>query len=248
MVEQQGWPWASLRTTASHTIGVPHLEELLAAVPPGAPRSAYREAVVEDNVLGRPTAAGRARTYRHLRELYLLDPAAETFAALRRLWDQETTARPLLAGLLAFSRDELLRASWPAVHRAATGSVVSSEDLSNAVAERYAGTLSSATIGKVGRNTGASWTQVGHLVGRTRKVRTAVVPGPAAIAYAAYLGHLSGRRALGVLETPWSALLDLAQPDHLEALRSAHRAGLLDLQAAGHVVDVGFSLLESGAR
>ena len=80
--EEGHFALGSLRTTASHTIGVPHLIELLRAVPADASHERYREAVVDDNVLGRPTQAGRQRTFRHLRELYFLDPARAEFAAL----------------------------------------------------------------------------------------------------------------------------------------------------------------------
>lgn len=237
-----------VRTTASHTIGVAHLAELLREVPANAPAERYRTAVVEENALGRPTHAGRLRTYRHLRELYLLDPAEMPFIALRRLWDVDPEARPLLAGILAAARDELLRASWPAVARALPGSVVTSDDLSNVVAGTYAGSLSAATIGKIGRNTGSCWTQTGHLSGRTKKVRTTTDARPAAIALAAYLGHLDGGRALHVFDNPWSLLLDLGDGDRLGALRRAHDSGLLDLRVAGHVVEVGFSFVEGGAR
>lgn len=240
--------WGRLRTTASHTIGVGHLAELLRAVPADAPSEAYRTAVVEENVLGRPTQAGRLRTYRHLRELYLLDPHQEAFRVLRTLWSVDPGAQPLLAGLLAFARDELFRASWPAIARATQGSVVSSDDLSNVVAEAYAGSLSAATIAKIGRNTGSCWTQTGHLVGRAKKIRARVDARPAAVAYAAYLGHLGGRRALGVLGNPWSALLDLPDDARLDALRRAHDAGLVDLQAAGNVVEIGFAFIEGGGR
>lgn len=237
----------SFRTTASHTIGVPHLIDLLRAVPADASEAQYREAVVDQNVLGRPTHAGRQRSFRHLRELYLLDPAHLEFAALRHLWDLEPSARPLLAGILAFTRDGLLRASFSAVAAAVPGDAVTSADLSRAAAIEQGTGLSEATLGKVGRNTGACWTQTGHLHGRARKVRTHVEAAPAAIAYAAYLGHAAGRRGLDVLATPWAALLDVAPQEHLVALRRAHQRGLLDLQVAGNVVEVGFSLLD-GSR
>src|ERR1019366_10398597 len=120
-----GW----LHTTASHTIGVPHLVELLRAVPSDAPHERYREAVVDDNILGRPTQTGRQRSFRHLRELYFLDPARREYAVMRRLWDVDPEARPLLAGILAFTRDGILRASFPAVQNAPVGAIVSSADL-----------------------------------------------------------------------------------------------------------------------
>lgn len=238
-----GLKLGALRTTASHTIGIPHLVELLRVVPMDAPYERYREAVVDANVLGRPTQTGRQRSLRHLRELYFLDPTQHEFAAMRRLWDVDPEARPLLSGILAFTRDGILRASFPAIAKAAVGSIVTSNDLTKAVAAVYEAGLSEATLGKTGRNTGACWTQTGHLVGRVKKIRQAVEPFPAAVAFAAYLGHLSGKRGLSVLDTPWAALLDLPAGRELDALRSAHTQGLIDLLVAGNVVDVSFPIL-----
>lgn len=234
---------ATLRTTASHTIGIPHLVELLREVQSDASADQYRQAVVEDNILGRPTLAGRQRSFRHLRELYFLDPGRVEFAALRSLWDIDPAAQPLLAGLLAFTRDEVLRASFAAVADLPVGSGVTSADLTAAVAAQFGNEMSESTLGKTGRNTGACWTQTGHLAGRAKKVRTEVEARPVAIAYAAYLGHLAGGRGLGVLDNPWSQILGLAPGRTLEALRDAHTEGLLDLLVAGNVVDVSFPTL-----
>ena len=230
----------TLRTTASHTIGIPHLVELLREVPSNAPAEQYRQAVVEGNVLGRPTLAGRQRSFRHLRELYFLDPTRPEFTALRRFWDIDTESHQLLAGLLAFTRDEVLRASFAAIKDLPVGTGVTSADLTAAVAAQFGNEMSESTLGKTGRNTGACWTQTGHLAGRAKKVRTEVEARPVAIAYAAYLGHLAGGRGLGVLDNPWSQILGLAPGRTLEALRDAHTQGLLDLLVAGNVVDVSF--------
>lgn len=229
-----------LHTTASHTIGIPHLTVLLREVPPAAAAEEYRTAVIDNNVLGRPTQAGRQRSLRHLRELYSLDPVRQEFMALRHFWDLDPNSQALLAGILAFARDELLRASFAAVARIPPGSGVTSSDLTAAVAARFGNEMSESTLGKTGRNTGACWTQTGHLAGRAKKVRTEVEARPVAIAYAAYLGHLAGGRGLGVLDNPWSQILGLAPGRTLEALRDAHTQGLLDLLVAGSVVDVSF--------
>ena len=235
----------TLRTTASHTIGVPHLAELLRAVPADAAAEQYREAVVEGNVLGRSTQAGRLRSYRHLRELYFLDPGRPEFRALRHFWETDRTARPLLAGLLAFTRDEVLRASFSAIVTLPAGASVKSADLTAAVASVFGTEMSESTLGKTGRNTGACWTQIGHLVGRTKKVRAEVCARPADICYAAYLGYLAGGRGTRVLDNPWTQILDLRPGTTLEALRAAHAQGLLDLLVAGNVVDVSFPAVDS---
>ncbi len=238
----------ALRTTASHTIGIPHLIELLREVPSDASAERYREAVVVDNVLGRPTQTGRQRSFRHLRELYFLDLVQPEFTALRYFWDIDPQSRPLLAGLLAFTRDEVLRASFVAIADLPAGSSVTSADFSAAVTAQFGHEMSESTLGKIGRNTGACWTQTGHLLGRTKKVRQSIEASPAAVAYAAYLGHLTGKRGAGVLDTPWAAVLDLPIGAGLDALRRAHTQGLLDLLVAGNVVDVSFPMLEEVRR
>lgn len=242
-IAQSDLTLGTLRTTASHTIGISHLVELLRAVPSDAAAVEYREAVVDDNILGRPTQAGRQRSFRHLRELYFLDPARPEFYALRHFWDIDPSSRPLLAGLLAFTRDELLRASFAAIADLPIGSSVASADFTAAVATHFGNEMSESTLGKTGRNTGACWTQTGHLAGRAKKVRMQVDAQPAAIAYAAYLGYLAGGRGLGVLDNPWSQILGIAPGHTLEALRDAHAQGLLDLLVAGNVVDVSFPSL-----
>ncbi|GAA8854177.1 hypothetical protein DUHN55_46390 [Helicobacter pylori] len=245
-IAESDFTLGTLRTTASHTIGIPHLVELLREVPATAPAEQYREAVVEGNVLGRPTQAGRQRSFRHLRELYFLDPQRPEFVALRYFWDIDLSSRPLLAGQLAFTRDEVFRASFSAIAALPAGSGVTSADLTTAVAAQFDSEMSESTLAKTGRNTGACWTQTGHLAGRAKKVRTDVEARPVAIAYAAYLGHLAGGRGLGVLDNPWSQILGLAPGRSLEALRDAHTQGLLDLLVAGNVVDVAFPAFGGG--
>lgn len=231
-------PWASLRTSASHTIGIPHLLDLLDVVPPEACSESYRAAVVDQNVLGRPTGAGRTRTFRHLRELYLLDPAQPEFSVLRHLWALRGSERSLLAALLAFTRDETLRATWPAVASAAPGEIVSSGDLAAAAHTVFGSGLSESTTQKIGRNTGASWTQSGHLHGRTRKTRVARTATPTTTAFATFLAHGSGLRGAQLLDTPWLALLDTSPSQALVALKCAHTAGLLTVRTSGDVIDV----------
>lgn len=238
---------SSLRTTASHTIGVPHLVELLRAVDDNADFEAYRDAVIDDNVLGRPTQAGRERTLRHLREMYFLDPTKPEFSVLRKLAEVDATAIPLMAGMLAFVRDCVLRSTFPIIENAKVGDLVTSSDLSAAAELVFSKELSESTIGKCGRNTGACWTQTGHLVGRSKKHRVKVEATPAAVTYAAYLGYLAGKRGLKILETPWAKLLDLKPSEHRAALESAHKAGLLNFRAAGDVAEVSFPKLERAA-
>lgn len=111
-------------TNTSHTIVVGALASLLDAVPADAPQDAYEAAALGVNVLGKDTDGARKRTYRHLRELYLLRPDSLLFRALRDLWPVDPQARPLLAGLCALARDSVFRASSTAITRSSMGDTV----------------------------------------------------------------------------------------------------------------------------
>ena len=227
-------------TTASHTIGLGHLRGVLAQVPADGTFDDYEAAVVEENILSRDSMAGRRRVLRHLRELYALDPGYVPFRVLRKLWDEDTAAQPLEAGLLAFTRDELLRASWVALASAGIGTALNAPDLTRAVGTRFAQSLSTETLAKVGRNTASSWTQAGHLSGRIRKIRTRALARPANVTFALALGYLADVRGALLFDTPWTELLDAPRPEIEILAGDAARLGHLDLRAAGGVVDISF--------
>jgi hypothetical protein len=224
----------------SHTIAFSHLSSLLAALPRTAGFSDYEHAAVEQNLLGRATLEGRRRTFRYLRELYLFDPERVLFRALRDLWDEDTEARPLLAGLAAFARDSVFRASGTGLLKVAPGETVSPGLLSEFVATVFPDAYNAGTAGKIGRNTASSWAQTGHLVGLSVKHRQRVVPSPASVSYALLLGHLQGYRGQSLYDTNWTQFLD-SSPREIELLaEAASRRGYVELKSAGGVVEIGF--------
>ncbi|BBA40933.1 MULTISPECIES: hypothetical protein [Burkholderia] len=82
---------------AARTMMLDDLRLLFSHTPPQATRADYAAAVVEANVLGKPTRKARELALRHLGTLYALDLANPIFRALRRLWDLNEAAQPLLA-------------------------------------------------------------------------------------------------------------------------------------------------------
>ena len=61
------------------------LGAVLGVVPVGSVADAYREAILQRNVLGKTTGSTRQKSLRHLRELYALDEAIPIFGLLRKL-------------------------------------------------------------------------------------------------------------------------------------------------------------------
>jgi hypothetical protein len=229
-------------TNTSHTIVVGALVALLDAVPADAPPGAYEKAALEGNVLGKDTEAARRRTYRYLRELYLLRPESLLFRALRDLWPVDPPARPLLAGLCALARDAVFRASSAAITSSSPGDSLGSVDLADAVGEVFPSSYGAATLAKIGRNTFSSWEQTGHLAeaARASKVRTRAICRPADVSYALLLGHMEGVRGRALFETLWARVLDQPTSHLLDLAASASQLGMLELRHAGGVVDVGF--------
>ena len=75
-------------THTSRTIMFDELSDLLEAAPAGASRGDYAHAVMEENCLGKRTAATRKLSLQRLSELYGLNPRLLLFGALRDLWAQ----------------------------------------------------------------------------------------------------------------------------------------------------------------
>src|SRR5262249_8376156 len=59
------------------------LSRVLDRIPSDAPAASYAVAIVEENLLGKPTRSTRKRTAKRLAELYALDPGIPLFRLLR---------------------------------------------------------------------------------------------------------------------------------------------------------------------
>lgn len=224
------------------------LGELLAAVPADGDRSIYAQAVIEDNVLGKQTAATRRLSYQRLRELYGLDPRIPLFRVLRRLWDVDGAGRPRLAVLTAMARDPLLTATAPVVVLLEPGQEV----MRSTVLAKLRGTvddrLNDAVLDKVARNTASSWVQAGFLQGRVRKERCRVQPTVGTVALALWLGRLEGYAVARLLDSPWARVAGDGGPLELLPLAlKASQLGLIRARSAAGVLSIDPTILDPAA-
>lgn len=219
------------------------LDAILPAVPQGAGAADYRDAILQRNVLGKATDSTRQKSLRHLRELYALDGSTPIFGLLRKFHAIDATSLPLLALQVAWARDPLLRATTPPVMDASEGERVETASLAQALEAEIPDQYSELNRNKIARNAASSWTQSGHLAGRTKKTRQRIKPTIASVTMACFIGDFAGYHGAAVFSNPWCRLLDLA-PDRARSLGfEAHRAGLLNLRAVGDVVELSFPLL-----
>jgi hypothetical protein len=223
------------------------LDELKATLedaPNDAPRAAYVAAIVEHNCLGKPTSATRTLSAQRLSELYSLDPDVPLFRIMRNLWRLDERGQPLLALLVALARDPLLAATTSAVIPLGPNEEFARGPMRQALREAVGSRLSDATLDKVARNAASSWSQAGHLTGRTFKVRRLVQPTFATVALAMLLAYTCGGRGEALFDSDWLRVID-CQASQARALAiDAKRHGLIDLRMGGEVLDVDFDRLD----
>lgn len=240
-----GFRWGNKGTHTSRTIMLEELRSVLDNSHPDATREDYLSAIHEGNCLGKRTAATRKLSSQRLSELYTLNQEVLLFRVMRRYWYSDCNGQPILAVLLALARDPLLRITAPVVLRMKPGEELARQQITDALNRVVGNRLSESTLDKVVRNTASSWTQSGHLKGRSRKVRQRVVPTPLNTAYALFLGYFAGIRGTGLFESLWTKVLDSSSGELMHLVRDARRLGFLDMRQSGGVIDVAFTRLLS---
>jgi len=223
------------------------LGELTAALdsePLDATRADYAAAIVDANCLSKPTSSTRRLTNQRLGELYALDASVPIFRVLRRLWSIDDQGRPLLALLCALARDPLLAATASAVIPLPHGAEFLRGPLKSALCAAVGTRLNESILSKVVRNAASSWTQSGHLQGRTLKTRQLVRATPASVAFALWLAYAAGFRGEELLTSGWIAVLDCSLLAARELALGAKRLGLIDLRIAVDVFEVGLDRLD----
>ena len=213
------------------------LTTLLGAAPAEATLADFEHLIVAENVLGKRTADNRERALAFLSQLYGLDTNIPMYRLLRRLWDADPEARPMLALLSACARDPLARAAGPGMLAVPVGEVVEPARVAEMLGSA-AGRFNPKTLLSLSQNIASTFAQSGHLKGRLRKVRTRALATPTSAAFAAALGWMEGARGQFLLSSLWARLLDLNPVAIVDLLLAASRAGWLDVRTAGGIVEV----------
>lgn len=226
----------------SRTIMLSELSQLLEYVPSDSnPRPAdYSRAIVEGNCLGKRTDKNRLITRRYLLELYALNPDLLLFRALLYYWQRDPGGRPLLAMLCAYARDNLLRRSAGFILPMPLGAPVNRQLMEKFLDDLYSGRYSPGKLASNAKNLNSSWTQSGHLSGRTNKVRTKAMATPGSVSYALLLGFLTGARGSFLFQTEFAKLLDCSPGHAMDLAQEASQKGWLVCKRVGDVIEVLF--------
>ncbi|MDE0603730.1 MAG: hypothetical protein OXI18_04930 [bacterium] len=243
LAEIHGFRIKPTGTHLSRTMMLEDLRVVLSACADCSDRPQYQAAVVDDNILAKPTAKSAQMSFERLRELYAFDPALRIFRALVDIWPSERSAQPLVALLCATARDPILRAITPFLLDYPAGAKVTPLAIAQEAEQQFPGKFERTSLQRLGRNAASSWTQAGLLEGRQKKARAKAEAHPVAVAYALLLGDLCGRRGQALFTTLWARILDASPHELRRHAEKASREGWIDYRAAGDVVEITFSHL-----
>ena len=205
-----------------------------------AGRNDFARAILDDNCLGKRSARTRALALRHLANLYALDPAVPIFRVLRHFWHRDPDGQALLALLVAYVRDAILRLSAPFILHMTPGKLLVRSELERYLDAQDPDRFSPATLKSTAQNVSTTWTHAGHVHGAVKKTRAAANPTPGAAALALLLGYLDGARGEVLFETQYTKLLDCPRERCIELAEQASRRGWIVCNRIGSIIEVLF--------
>jgi hypothetical protein len=240
MPERMGFSKSQLGGHRARSIMSKELALLFSAFPEDAPPAAYREAVVNLNVLGKRTASNRKYSYECLKDFYALDPSVPLFRGLRRIWKNASDGHALLAFQAAYARDSIVRQTASLVLSKKPGMSHSRAEMELTIREQTGSKYSDTMVCSLAKNLNSSWTQAGYLAGRGIKKRIEPDIQQHHVAFALFIAHLDGWRGLSMFDTPWLRLLDRPKDELLRLAEGASRSGIIRMMASGGVIEIRF--------
>ncbi len=246
--EAYGFSTAKTGGHMARSMMLPEITQLFRALPPETTKDRYKIAIVDDNVLGKPTFASREKSYRHLIQLYSLEPTLALFRILRKLASDEPASLPLMAATCAFCRDAQLRASFSMIEKRDRGEVLTREQMEEHLEKSFPGRFSPAMKKSLAQNVNTTWTESGHLSGRSKKIRAVPEARVAASVYAMTLGYLLGLRGQSLLSSVFSRLVAPDPSFVASHLAMATGRGWVRFRQAGGVVEIDCSPLLTEAE
>lgn len=224
------------------------MQTLFRRMPLDVTKIDFEKAIVEENILEKPTLSSRKKSLRHLRDFYGLYPSKPLFRVLWNLGHADLDSLPQLCLVCAYSRDPQLRHSFDLIRTLHLNEVLKKVDMEQHLENGFPGRFSQATKASMARNVNTTWTFGGHLAGKVKKTRILPSPRPVSAAYAMFVGYLTGLRGERLLNSAFASLVASNRSQLQAALSLASAKGLLSLKQAAGIVEFDFSYLLTSAE
>jgi hypothetical protein len=217
------------------------LQVLFQTTPPDARQEQIRFEICDNNLLNKPTMKSRNLTFRHLIDLYGLDPDIPLFRVFRSLWPLSEPGQPVLALQMSLARDPLLRLSMDFILEKSLGETVTREEVEGLLKAPDPDRFSAASLKSFAQNINGTWTQAGFLQGKARKTRVAPTLGFPNTVFALFLAYLEGATGERLFQSRWSALLGASEHQLTEYAIAAAQLGIIDFKQSGGITEVRFN-------
>jgi len=221
---------------------------LVHAMPLAVTLDDFVKAIVEENILEKPTLSSRKKSLRHLFELYGMDPTKALFRVFWDLAHADLDSLPQLCLVCAYARDPQLRHSFELIRSLRLDEILERSAMEQHLENGFPNRFSPAMKKSMAQNVNTSWTFAGHLTGRTKKTRRLPETRPISAAYAMFVGYLTGLRGERLLDSIFAALVSQNRSQLQTALALASARGLLSIKQAAGIVEFDFSNLLTPAE
>jgi hypothetical protein len=243
-----GFSQASLGGHSARSMMLLEMRTLVRAMPLTIVKDQFTKAIVEENVLDKPTLSSRQKSLRHLRQLYGMDTSKALFRVLWELGHADGDALPQLCLVCAYARDPQLRHSFELVRTLRLGEVLKRAAMEQHLEHGFPGRFSPAMKKSMAQNVNTTWTFGGHLAGKAKKTKRLPEPRPMSAAYAMFVGYLTGLHGERLLDSAFAVLVASNRSQLRTALTLASARGLLALKQAAGIVEFDFSTLLTPAE
>ncbi len=224
------------------------MRALISAMPLAVTTADFTNAIVEENVLEKPTLSSRKNSLRHLIELYGMDTSKALFRVLWELGHVDFDSLPQLCLVYAYARDPQLRHSFELIRTLRLDEILARAEMEEHLEKGFPGRFSPAMKKSMAQNVNTSWTFGGHLAGKVKKTRRLPEPRPVSAAYAMFVGYLTGLRGERLLDSAFASLVASNRSQLQTSLSLASAKGLLSLKQAAGIVEFDFSNLLTSAE
>lgn len=224
------------------------MQDLFRALPKTVSSDDFSRAIIDENILDKPTLSSRQKSLRHLTELYGMNASKALF---RVLWDfghEDYDSLPQLCLVCAYARDPQLRQSFELIRTLRLGEVLERTAMEQQLENGFPNRFSPAMKKSLAQNVNTTWTFGFHLEGKAKKTRRLPEPRPISAAYAMFVGYLTGLRGERLLDSDYAALVASNRSQLQTALALASAKGLLSLKQAAGIVEFDFSNLLTPAE
>lgn len=247
-VNPLGFSEAGVGGHSARSMMLPEMSILVNTLPFTVAKDDFTKAIVEENLLEKPTLSSRKKSLRHLVELYGLDSTRALFRVFWELGHVDFDSLPQLCLVCAYARDPQLRQSFELVRTLRLGEVLERAAMEKHLENGFPGRFSPAMKKSMAQNVNTTWTFGGHLAGKVKKIRRFPEPRPISAAYAMCVGYLTGLRGERLLDSAFAALVASNRSQLQTALALASARGLLSLKQAADIVEFDFSNLLTPAE